>query len=123
MPDPPGALSTWPDPSRIWPDATAKPARDVIAAQYAMFVNLLMTFGYIGPPPPKPSDPLGAKIWQFLTDQNWPNGTPPPPEYKDTKVPLVEIAVIPDRLLEAMSTYAVAGSSSAGGGPSSWPPH
>ena len=120
-----GDLSTWPDPNRIWPDPKAIPPRDVVASQYGTFVNLLMTFGYVsGPPPAKPSDPLGGNIWQFLVDQNWPNGTPRPPGYDHTKVPLVEIAVILDRLLQALNTYQVAGASSAsGGGPGSWPPH
>jgi len=121
----PGQMSTWPDPTRIWPDPNINPPRDVVANQYATFVSLLMTFGYVsGPPPGKPSDPFAASIWQFLKDQDWPGGTPGVPQYDKGTVTKVEIAVILDRLLEALNTYQVAGSStSTGGGPSSWPPH
>jgi hypothetical protein len=113
-----GEKSTWPDP-RVWPDPKIT-ARDVVATQYAMFVNLLMTFGYVGgPSPAKPSDPLGANIWQFLVDQKWP-GTPPS-GYDNTNVPLVEIAVILDRLLQAMNSFNMSGG--PGGPPGSWGPH
>jgi hypothetical protein len=117
-----GELSPWPAPNRVWPDPKTSLARDVVVSQFATFVNLLMTFGYVsGPPPAKPSDPLGASIWQFLVDQKWP-GTPPP-GYDNTIVPLEEIAVILDRLLQAMNSYQLAGPGSGGGPPGSWGPH
>jgi hypothetical protein len=117
----PGDPDTWPDPSRKWPDPNTKLGRDVVASQYAMFVNLLMTFGYIGPPPAKPSDPLGGSIWQFLTDQKWPIGMPPTPGYNQGTVTKVEMGVILDRLLQAMNSYNAADGS--GGPPGVWPPH
>jgi hypothetical protein len=113
----------WPNP-RLWPDPTAKPPVDVAEKQFEMFVSLLMTFGYIdGPPPPKPSDPLAGSVWQFLTDQKWPDGIPNTSSYSKPTVTKVEIAVILDRLLQALNTYAVAGKGSSGGGPGIWPPH
>ena len=120
----PGQLSDWPNP-RLWPDPNANLGRDAIAAQCGMFGNLLMTFGYVsGPPPAKPSDPLGANIWQFLVDQNWPDGTPGVTGYSKGTVTKVEIAVILDRVLQALNTYPVAGITTTGGGPpGTWPPH
>jgi hypothetical protein len=64
---------------------------------------------------------------QFVQAQNWPN-VPPPPGYEKLQgtVSLVEIAVILDRLLQAMNSFAVAkqgGMNPPGGGGSGWPPH
>jgi hypothetical protein len=94
------------------------------------FVNVLMTVGYVPAPAPNaPSGSLGDRIAQFLQQQKWPTQTTfvpgSPPEYNNeelTTVHLVEIAVIQDRLLQAINSYKVT-PGGAGGGGSNWPPH
>jgi hypothetical protein len=119
-PGPPDQTDPWPDPSRLWPAPGQK--RIDIVADYATFVNVLMTVGYVlAPPPPAPSGSLGEKIAQFLQAQNWPVGTAVPPEYAGElpTVHLVEISVILDRLLQAINSFGTG----AGGGGTHWPPH
>jgi hypothetical protein len=121
----PGDVSAWPEGSRIWPKNPGMP-KDQIRDEYAIFVYQLMTFGFFNGPPslnPQPTTEPGKSIWQFLTNQGWPNSSPVVPGHSKTTVALVEIAVILDRLLQALNTYEAAGSSSTGGGPSVWPPH
>ena len=119
-----GEVDPWPDPNRKWPESGI--FRNDVVTEYATFVNVLMAVAYVGGSPPTyPSGSLGERIVQFLQAQNWPNGAPVPPEYatgvdKGT-VTLMEISVIQDRLLQAINSFKLAGSSSGGG--SSWPPH
>jgi hypothetical protein len=120
-PAPPPQRDPWPDPSRVWP-VTGQKLNDIVT-DYATFVNVLLTVGYVGAPPPAaPGGSLGDRIGKFLIAQNWPTGTTYPPEYKDElpTVHLVEIGVILDRLLQAMNSF---GATSPGGGGSNWPPH
>jgi hypothetical protein len=134
MKDPaaPPATDPWPDPeptnpptpsTRLWPKLGQK--QNDVVADYATFVNALLTVGFVGAPPPAaPSGSLGDQIGKFLIAQNWPAGTPVPPEYKD-ELPtahLVEIAVIQERLLQAMNSFDFTGGG-AGGSGSNWPPH
>jgi hypothetical protein len=66
--------------------------------------------------PPTFRDDVGT----FLSTRNWPQGSPVPPEYRNSRestVHLVEMAVICDRMLEALNRGR------GGGGGSSWPPH
>jgi len=98
-PGPPPQKDRWPDPNRRWP-ATGQTLPSIVN-DYATFVNVLMTVGYVmASPPAAPSGSLGDRIVQFLQTQNWPTKTtfPPgsPPEYNDElpTVHLVEIAVI-----------------------------
>src|ERR1700677_1271140 len=93
-PAPPPATDTWTDPNRLWPKSGQN--RTEIVADYATFVNVLLTVGYVGAPPPAaPSGSLGDQIGKFLIAQNWPAGTEVPPEYKNElpTVHYVEIAV------------------------------
>ena len=124
-----GCDDPWPDPDtggtnkRLWPRQGQ--GRTEIVADYATFVSVLLTVGYIGGPPPTyPPGSLAAQILQYLQAQNWPNGTPPPSEYSQEAgtVTLVEIAVIQDRLLQAINSFELSGGGSSGGG-SNWPPH
>jgi hypothetical protein len=118
----PAPLDPWPDPHRLWP-APGQKKIDIVA-DYATFVNVLMTVGYVlAPPPAAPSGSLGARIAQFLQAQNWPTGTTVPPEYNNElpTVHLAEISVILDRLLQAINSFNSVGG--AGGGPGGWPPH
>jgi hypothetical protein len=120
-PAPPPATDTWPDPNRLWPKSGQN--RTEIVADYATFVNVLLTVGYVGAPPPAaPSGSLGDQIGKFLIAQNWPAGTEVPPEYKNElpTVHYVEIAVIQDRLLQAINSFTGGGK---GGSGSNWPPH
>jgi hypothetical protein len=120
-PAPPPALDPWPDPTRLWP--TSGQNRTEILADFATFVNVLLTVGYVGgPPPAAPSGSLGDKIGKFLIAQNWPAGTAVPSEYQGElpTVHMVEIAVIQERLLQAINSFTNGGS---GGGGTNWPPH
>ena len=95
-----------------------------------------MTVGYVKASLPTfPSGSLGDDIVQFLTLKNWPTATPvfPPPPPPPAPLPLppyqsqlptvhlLEIAVILDRLLQAMNSFNPGGG--PGGGPGGWPPH
>ena len=117
----------WPDPNRLWPNPGQLASN--IVTDYATFVNVLMTVGYVlAPPPAFPIGSLGERIGQFLNAENWPSGTKVPLEYADNRdtVHLVEIAVILDRLLQAINSFEVAkteAESPTGGGGSGWPPH
>jgi hypothetical protein len=118
----PGSLDPWPDPARLWPAPGQN--RVAIVTDYATFVNVLMTVGYVlAPPPAAPSGSLGDKIAQFLQAQNWPTGTTFPPECNNElpTVHLAEIAVILDRLLQAMNSFNPGDKPGGGGG--GWPPH
>jgi hypothetical protein len=130
-PAPPPQTDPWPDPeptnppsptTRLWPRQGE--GRNDIATDYATFVNVLMTVGYVkAPPPAAPNGSLGAKIAAFLQAQNWPTGTTVPPAYNNElpTVHLVEISVILDRLLQAINSFNAA--DGAGGSPGGWPPH
>lgn len=126
-PAPYGNSDTWPDPNRLWP--TPKENLTDVVTDYLTFVNVLLTVGYVGGSPPGgPNASLAAKIAQFLQQENWPTKTTfiagTPSEYNNElpTVHLVEVAVIQDRLLQAMNSYDPTGSGKGGGG-SNWPPH
>jgi hypothetical protein len=131
-PAPPPQTDPWPDPepknppspsTRVWPVSGQK--MPGILADYATFVNVLMTVGNHGALPPPAPGSLAAQILQFLNqDPKWPDNTEVPPKYALEKptVHLVEIAVILDRLLQAINSFDVTGDG-AGGGGSGWPPH
>jgi hypothetical protein len=121
----PGPPDPWPGsgPSRLWPTPGQK--KTDIVTDYATFVNVLMTMGYVmAPPPVAPSGSLGARIAQFLQAQNWPTATAVPTQYSKElpTVHLVEISVILDRLLQAINSFKEDPSDASGGG-SPWPPH
>ena len=122
-PAPPPKKNIWPDPNRRWP--TDKQVGTDILADYATFVNVLMTVGYLAGPAPSTyaAGTLGDRIGKFLTAKNWPIQPPVPPEYQKEQptVHLIEIAVILDRLLHAINTFNPGGA--PGGGPTGWPPH
>lgn len=63
---------------------------------------------------------LRDQVIDFLNAEQWPDHTAVPKKYKGAErmVHLIEMAVIADRLLEAMNE-GFGGS----GGPTSWPPH
>jgi len=121
-PAPPPATDPWPDPTRKWPNV-GQNQKDA-ATDYATFVNVLLTVGIAGASPPTAtSSPLANRIGKFLIAQNWPAGTPVPPyvdEPRTTRL-LVEIAVIQDRLLQAINSFDFG--HGMGAGPSNWPPH
>jgi hypothetical protein len=122
-PAPPPHVDSWPDPHRLWPKSGQKQSDAV--TDYLTFVNVLLTVGLVGAPPPAaPSGSLGDRIGKFLIAQNWPDGTEVPPEYKNERptVHLVEIAVIQERLVQAINSFDFAGGG-AGGTSSNWPPH
>jgi hypothetical protein len=128
-PAPPPATDPWPDPAkttpptpstRVWP-RTGENRADIVA-DYATFVNVLLTVAYVvGPPPTFPAGSLGEQIVQFLNSYHWPTSTGVPSEYQGElpTVYLVEIAVIQDRLLQAINSFG----SGEGGAGSNWPPH
>jgi len=121
-PAPPPAVDSWPDPHRLWP--TAGQTQSSAVTDFATFVNVLLTVGLVGAPPPAaPGGSLGDRIGKFLIAQNWPDGTKVPPEYEGElpTVHLVEIAVIQERLLQAINSFNFTGG--AGGTSSNWPPH
>jgi hypothetical protein len=117
-PAPPPATDPWPEPTRKWPKH-GQSWNDAFT-DYATFVNVLVAV-FVGASPP--SGLLADQIGTFLTDQKWPAGTPFPPEYKGEPltVHLVEIAVIQDRLLQAINSFDFG--HGMGAGPSNWPPH
>jgi hypothetical protein len=142
----PGCDDPWPDPpktnpptpsTRRWP--SPRSGRKQIADEYATFVHVLLSFAFVpGPQPPQPptntpNPAMAAKILLFLQNYKpkWPNATPIPPEYHKPpalmdergEVNLVEIAVISDRLLQAINSYDLTGEGGRGGGGSGWPPH
>ena len=131
-PAPPPAADPWPDPeptnppstsTRIWPKCGQSMTE--IVADYVTFVNVLLTVGYVGPPPTTyPCVLLGDSIVQYLKTYPWPTGTDVPPEYQGElpTVYLVELAVIQDRLLQAINSFNLK-CKGLGGGPSNWPPH
>jgi hypothetical protein len=132
----PGTLDLWPDPARKWPQPGQTKTEYV--ADYLTFANVLLTVGHVqvqpSPPFTNPAS-LGYQIVEFLNNNNWPTATPvfpppvPPPAppplvpYQNdlTTVHLLEIAVILDRLLQAMNSFNRSGG--GGGGPGGWPPH
>jgi hypothetical protein len=120
----PGQVDTWPDPNRKWPVSKPPQTQLEIAADYATFVKVLMTAGYLIIPLPTPAPgSLEERIGQFIKAKNWPNATAVPAEFPNlslTTVHLVEISVILDRLLKAIYSFNPDGT---GGGPGDWPPH
>ena len=122
----PGQQDDWPDPGRVWPKNTTPPQTSAqIFDDYKTFMNALMTAGYLMAPLPNPGpSQLATDIANFLTAQNWPTSTTQPPGYPTLPLPTVhkiEIAVIHDRLLQAINSYNP--EKAGGGGGSSWPPH
>ena len=103
-----------------WPaDGQLDPA---IAIDFATFVDVLMNVGFLKQPKtPDGSGSLRDRLMTFLNNQGWPESTAIPPSFRKMTptVHLVEIAVLLDRLLEAVNARG----EGAGGGPSSWPPH
>jgi hypothetical protein len=101
----PGYPDPWPDPSRRWP-REGQSASD-IATDYTTFVNVLLRVGY-AESDVAPDGGLGDQIMRFLREENWPQAEPviltPEYQYEDRgTVTLVEIAVILDRLLQAIN--------------------
>ena len=131
-PAPPPAMDPWPDPeptnpptpsTRVWP----KPGQTLnsAATDFATFSNVLLTVGVVGAPPPTfPGGTLGDQIVQFLNTHHWPSAAGVPSEYQMElpTVYLVEIAVIQDRLLQAINSFDFTGHGTGGVG-SNWPPH
>ena len=126
-PAPFGSYDTWPDPNRLWP----KPKESLADAvtDYLTFVNVLLTVGFVGGSAPSgPNASLAADIAQFLQTENWPTkttfiaGTPSDYNGELPTVHLVEVAVIQDRLLQALNSYDPTGGGRGGSG-SNWPPH
>jgi hypothetical protein len=127
-PAPPPAADPWPDnppaPStRVWPKL-GQTLNDAVT-DFATFANVLLTVGVVGAPPPTfTSGTLGYRIVQFLNTHHWPSAAGVPPEYQMElpTVYLVEIAVIQDRLLQAINSFDFTGHGTGGVG-SNWPPH
>jgi hypothetical protein len=134
-PAPPPATDPWPDPdqtnpptptTRVWPSPGQNKSDAV--ADYQTFVTVLLYVALVGAPPPATSYPnstLGASIMQFLQATHWPSPAGVPNEYLGElpTVYLVEIAVIQDRLLQAINSFDFSGSGGTGGTGSNWPPH
>jgi hypothetical protein len=100
----PAKLDSWPDPSRKWPRQGQSKAD--VAKEYATFVNVLMTVGFVQPHPiPTPHTSLGVSILHYLQSYPWPSqsGASWPPY----DVYLVEIAVILDRLLQSINSFGL----------------
>jgi len=103
----PGYPDPWPDPSRRWPREGQGTSE--IVADYTTFVNALLSVGYAdAEPAAAPNRALADQIVRFLRERNWPKGEPiiltPEYQYEDRgTVTLVEIAVILDRLLQAIN--------------------
>jgi len=109
----------------LWP--VAGQSKTAVLADYLTFVTVLMTVGYIEAPAPAASPgSLGDRIATFLANQKWPSQTSIKPKWvKDPGRPtvhLIEIAVILDRLLEAINGFHFK-LTARGGGPGGWPPH
>jgi len=125
-----GCDDPWPDPDtgatnqRHWPNK-GQGTNDILG-DYVTFVNVLHTVAYAPMANiTNPNPTLAAAIKDYLVNQqHWPNGIPPPAEYANeaATVTLVEIAVIQDRLLQAINSFDPTGSGKGGSG-SNWPPH
>ena len=98
--------------------AEARQTKTDAVTDYAAFVNVLLTVRLVGPSPTYPSGSLGDSVVQFLKAYPWPSGTGVPSEYQGElpTVYLVEIAVIQDRLLQAINSFDFTGHG-AGGAP------
>lgn len=106
----------------LWPVVGQKRA-DVIA-DLQTFVAVLSAVGY-GLSAPVTTTPLGARLVQFIgAPRKWPTLTGVPPRFTNElpTVALVEIAVILDRLLEAINAFKLV-EGAPGGTPGGWPPH
>ena len=107
----------------LWPVAGQERA-DVVA-DFQTFVAVLAAVGY-GLPVPVTTTPLGARLVQFVgAPRNWPTVTGVPPRFQSElpTVALVEIAVILDRLLEAINAFKLVAGGPGGGSGRGWPPH
>jgi hypothetical protein len=102
----PGYPDPWPDPGRRWPREGQGTSE--IATDYTTFVNVLLRIGYAEPAAAAQNRALAEQIERFLRERNWPEAEPviltPEYQYEDRgTVTLVEIAVILDRLLQAIN--------------------
>ncbi len=107
----------------LWP-VDGQQRADVVA-DFQTFVAVLSAVGY-GLPAPVVTTPLGVRLVQFIgAPRNWPTVTGVPPRFQKElpTVALVEIAVILDRLLEAISAFKLVKGSPGGGSGRGWPPH
>lgn len=91
--------------------------------QFANFADVLKVLGEkigLGNPAPDGTGSLRDRVIAFLLAQQWPDHTAIPQKFKGRSrtVHLVEMAVIADRMLEAINEGF-----GGGGGPSGWPPH
>jgi hypothetical protein len=105
----------------LWPVGGQE--RSDVVADFQTFVAVLSAVGY-GLPAPVVNTPLGARLVQFIgAPRNWPTVTGVPSRFqKDLPtVALVEIAVILERLLEAINAFKLV--KGPGGPPGRWPPH
>jgi hypothetical protein len=105
----------------LWP-VKGQERADVVA-DFQTFVAVLSAVGY-GLPAPVVTTPLGVRLVQFIgAPRNWPTVTGVPPRFQKElpTVALVEIAVILDRLLEAIAAFKLV--VGPGGPPGRWPPH
>jgi hypothetical protein len=118
-----GCDDPWPDPARKWPSKGQ--GTKSIVDDYVTFVQVLLTVA-IDPvtTPTGPNPTLATTIVNYLNSQHWPKEPGPPPGYEKEAgtVTLVEVAVIGDRLLQAINSFDVTGTGSSGSG-SNWPPH
>ena len=106
----------------LWPVAGQQ--RSDVVNDFQTFVAVLSAVGY-GLSAPVTTTPLGARLVQFIgAPRNWPtvNGVPSRFQSELPTVALVEIAVILDRLLEAINAFKLVGGG-PGGQPGGWPPH
>jgi hypothetical protein len=93
-----------------------------IAADFITIMSILIAAEVRRKPPPAGnSRSLAGKVGNFLRAQNWPSKSPVAKQWKINQraLHLIEIAVIADRLLEAINL----GSGPQGGLGSGWPPH
>src|SRR5262249_33745070 len=101
----PGYPDPWPDPRRRWP--TEGQGTREIATDFTTFVNMLLRVGYAEPAAAQ-NGALADQLERFLREKEWPSAEPviltPEYQYEDRgTVTLVEIAVILDRLLQAIN--------------------
>jgi hypothetical protein len=99
-----------------------------IAADFNTIMRILIA-AEVGrkPPPTGKGRSLAGKVGNFLIAQKWPASTPLPKQLQGIQptVRLIEIAVIADRLLQAINLIPGRGRPRSGGpGPvPGWPPH
>lgn len=111
--------------TKMWKWPVANETLENIVADFETFIDVLLRSAVlIQPVPPDNSGSLKDRLAKFLKAQEWPVSSAIPPKWREMQptVRVIEIAVIQDRLLEAINIHRRPPGSAGGPGPG-WPPH